>query len=96
MEEQQRNTLGMVSSNTMLILSMIVITPVARKHPTHRMEEQQRNTVGSNYTDECKHGNTIVHRVASQDPAQRYEEQQWDLQHHRDTRSDPEARAAIK
>ena len=34
---------------------------------------------------------TIVHRAAREDPAQRYEEQQRDLQHHRDTRSDPES-----
>ena len=39
------------------------------------------------------HGNTIAHRAAREDPAQRYEEQQRDLQHHRDTRSDPESRA---
>ena len=31
--------------------------------------------------------------MAREDPAQRYEEQQRDLQHHRDTRSDPESRA---
>ena len=31
--------------------------------------------------------------MAHEDPAQRYEEQQRDLQHHRDTRSDPECRA---
>ena len=36
--------------------------------------------------------NTIAHRVACEDPAQRYEEQQRDLQRHRDTRSDPESR----
>ena len=31
--------------------------------------------------------------MAREDPAQRYEEQQRDLQYHRDTRSDPESRA---
>ena len=40
-----------------------------------------------------KHGNTIAHRVARGDPAQRYEEQQRDLQHHREARSDPQYQA---
>ena len=31
--------------------------------------------------------------MAREDPAQQYEEQQRDLQHHRDTRADPESRA---
>ena len=29
--------------------------------------------------------------MAHEDPAQRYEEQQWDSQHHRETRSDPQS-----
>ena len=45
------------------------------------------------FYDQCKHGNIIAHREAREDPAQRYEEQQRDLQHHRNTRSDPESRA---
>jgi len=36
------------------------------------------------------YGDTIAHRVAGENPVQRMEEQQQDLQHHRESRSDPE------
>jgi len=39
------------------------------------------------------YGDTIAHRVAHKNLAQRMEEQQWDLPHHRETRSDPEYQA---
>ena len=61
------------------------------------MEEQHRDTIGSKHG---KHslcvicGDTTAHRVACEDPAQRMQEQQRDLLHHRETISDPQTRSA--
>ena len=69
MEEQQRDTIA---------------HRVAREHPIH-MEEQQRNTIGKNlmvYTDECIQCTQQL-TEARQDPAQRQEQQQRDLQRQR-------------
>ena len=47
MEEQQRNTLGMVSCNGLLKCGNIIAHRVTREDPIYRMEEQQHNTLGN-------------------------------------------------
>ena len=49
MEEQQRDTLGTISLNRLLIHNHgnTIAHRVAREDPIHRMEEQQRNTIGN-------------------------------------------------
>ena len=57
-----------------------------------RQEEQEHDTIGvlSQLTIHIIYGDTTAHRVAHENPVQRMVEQQWDLLHHREARSDPE------
>ena len=62
-------------------------------NPERREQEQQQDTIGNSIKVTCNtiiYSDIIAHRVARENPVQRMDEQQRDLLHHREARSDPE------